>query len=320
MEIFREAKSKKRTYDALVPLSGGKDSTYVLYLAKKVYGLNVLTYTYDNGFLTDVALKNIKSSTKKLGVDHVFFKPDWSVLQKLYRATLLNAGDMCSVCSLGLVCSRVKMAADWHIPLILLGSSITETGSAIHEPIGRIETFKKVIGNVGTVTKDELNCFLIYPSLNPFSSGQCEKVSGGKVIDLLSYIEKQEEKKIVDILYKELGWEYKGDSTYAKHFDCLAEPFTNYLREHRYGYSRRVCHYSNLIRLGELAREEALRMLNEENPSKEPETTESVLRKIGLPREDLPHILKIKPFRYKDNSTAILSLSIRRIIKCLGLD
>ena len=75
------AKRKNRIYDALVPLSGGKDSTYILYLAKKVYGLNVLAYTFDNGFLTDFALKNIKSALEILNVDHIFWKPNWDILK-----------------------------------------------------------------------------------------------------------------------------------------------------------------------------------------------------------------------------------------------
>jgi NH3-dependent NAD+ synthetase len=58
LKIFKKAKNKSRIYDALVPISGGKDSTYVLYLAVRKYKLNVLTYTFDNGFLSDVARNN----------------------------------------------------------------------------------------------------------------------------------------------------------------------------------------------------------------------------------------------------------------------
>ena len=43
LKILQSARKKRRIYDALVPLSGGKDSTYVLYLAVKKYNLRVLT-------------------------------------------------------------------------------------------------------------------------------------------------------------------------------------------------------------------------------------------------------------------------------------
>jgi hypothetical protein len=58
LRIFKKAGRKHRPYDALVPLSGGKDSTYVLYLAVKKYKLRVLVYTLDNGFMSELALKN----------------------------------------------------------------------------------------------------------------------------------------------------------------------------------------------------------------------------------------------------------------------
>lgn len=48
IEILEKAKKLKRPYDCLVPLSGGKDSTYALYLATKVYGLKTLAVTLDN--------------------------------------------------------------------------------------------------------------------------------------------------------------------------------------------------------------------------------------------------------------------------------
>jgi hypothetical protein len=52
INLFNKVKKMGRIYDAVVPLSGGKDSTYVLYLATQVYKLNVLAYTFHNGFLT----------------------------------------------------------------------------------------------------------------------------------------------------------------------------------------------------------------------------------------------------------------------------
>ena len=66
-------KKKNKLYDVLVPLSGGKDSAYVLYQCRKNYNLRCLAITYDNGFLTDDARKNISTACKILGVDHFYF-------------------------------------------------------------------------------------------------------------------------------------------------------------------------------------------------------------------------------------------------------
>jgi tRNA(Ile)-lysidine synthase TilS/MesJ len=86
MRIIETSKAKKQgEYDALVPLSGGKDSTYILYLAVKVYKLKVLTMTYDNGFVSQPAVDNMERAVKKMGVKHVVCKPDFDVLSKIYR-------------------------------------------------------------------------------------------------------------------------------------------------------------------------------------------------------------------------------------------
>lgn len=58
-KIFEWAKGKKKKYDALLPISGGKDSSYELHLCTKSFGLNVLTFTNSNGLLAYFAKENI---------------------------------------------------------------------------------------------------------------------------------------------------------------------------------------------------------------------------------------------------------------------
>ena len=57
----------KYNYDAIVGLSGGKDSSYVLYQMVKKYHLKILAVTYNNGFLTDFARKSIKKNGRGTG-------------------------------------------------------------------------------------------------------------------------------------------------------------------------------------------------------------------------------------------------------------
>jgi 3'-phosphoadenosine 5'-phosphosulfate sulfotransferase (PAPS reductase)/FAD synthetase len=57
----------KYEYDAIVGLSGGKDSTYVLCQMVDKYKLKVAAVTYDNGFLTDFARESIENTINKLG-------------------------------------------------------------------------------------------------------------------------------------------------------------------------------------------------------------------------------------------------------------
>jgi len=294
------AKEKKRTYDAIVPLSGGKDSTYVLYLARNVYGLNVLAYTFDNGFLTAMALRNIKSAVESLDIPHISHRPSRRILKKLYRSVLLRTGELCSVCGIGIAHGYLKVSEDWRIPLILEGSSASEEDSYTPERIYDVKRFKAVLRDVGDVTEREVSEFLVYDDLSPLHQAAYAKLGRfGKVTQPLLHMPKKKSEDIRQILREEVAWEDERDGVRArKHFDCWAEPFTNYVREHRLGYSRRVCQYSAMIRLGEMTREEALRKLEEESPEKEPDATSRILEELELSREQLGQITKIPLFKF----------------------
>lgn len=300
IQLFEKAKRKHRTYDALVPLSGGKDSTYVLYLAKRVYGLNVLAFTFDNGFFNELALDNIRTTVGMLNVDHVFFRPNWETLKKLYRSVLLRTGELCTVCGIGIVNGYLKVSEDWHIPLILVGASVTEEKSYSPENIYDNNRFKAVTKNSNGITDKEINDFLIYRDLNPVRR-QLYSMTGrfGKVVSPLYYLPKKKEGEIAELLKRELAWEDNSGSREDKHFDCLAESFTNHIREHRCGYSRKAGQYSNMIRLGELTREDALAKLSKDNPGAQPENTGQILEKLDISADEFEDILKLPLFQYE---------------------
>jgi len=86
----------KGEYDVLVPISGGKDSMYVLYAARRLFNLNVLAYNFDNGFQSPAATQNIQRAVTKLGTDFMVFKPREDLLHQLYRIFLTRAGEFCS--------------------------------------------------------------------------------------------------------------------------------------------------------------------------------------------------------------------------------
>jgi hypothetical protein len=292
---LQEAKKRSRGYDVLVPLSGGKDSTYVLYLAARVYGLSVLAYTFDNGFLSDTALANIESALRTTGVDHLFFKPDWDTMRRLYRSTLLRSGELCSACGIGMEHGMLKVSADWDIPLILRGGSAIERGSHSPENIYDINRFKAIVANAGEVSEQELNRFLIYPDLSPERRFEWTWVLRrfGQLMNPLEFGDGQAEAEISELLSGEMGWQDRG-----KHSDCWAEPFSNLVRELRHGYSRRACQLSNLIRAGEMTRETALALLSEQR-QKEVVSRDRVLDRLGLSASDLDVIAAAPLYQYE---------------------
>lgn len=311
LRYFYKAKRKKCKYDALVPLSGGRDSAYILYLATKIYKLNVMAFTYNNGFLAQAALRNINITVKNAEVDHILFNPSWDLLKKIYKISVIKSGELCSPCGIGIANGCLKIAADWNIPLILFGNSPVERGSYTPEMIYDIPRFKKILYNSEELTKNEIERFLIHLNYNPIYSIILNKLgfySSRDIINPLDYIDRKSEAEIGQIINKELGWEDVGGNEYTKHFDCIAEPFSNFLREKRYGYSRRMCHLSNLIRMGQIDRHFAEEILKTEKEQYEPQSCLSVLDKLGLSKEDLEKAIAAKTFQYSSFSTKLVYL------------
>src|SRR5512138_327465 len=75
-ERFLEKIHSKRgeEYDCVLGISGGKDSSYVAYLAVKKFGLRALAVSYDFPFMVDLARQNIKALCGHLGLELLIVK------------------------------------------------------------------------------------------------------------------------------------------------------------------------------------------------------------------------------------------------------
>jgi hypothetical protein len=118
-------------YDALVMLSGGKDSAFLLHeLHSRSPGLRLLALTIDNSFMSPVALENARRSAGKLDVDHVILRPAPALYRKSFRlaCTLQEAGKGCFEtvdridADLGFSIAKIHAAAN-RIPLVVSGLS-----------------------------------------------------------------------------------------------------------------------------------------------------------------------------------------------------
>ena len=117
----------------LVPLSGGKDSTYVLYHAVKKLGLDAVALCYDAGFQTDVARENIQRTYQALNVELITVHADRSLRMELLKQGLLVSqafGSFVKVCgNCESVLRTVVTAAsrERNIPVVLWGASRFES-------------------------------------------------------------------------------------------------------------------------------------------------------------------------------------------------
>jgi hypothetical protein len=115
-------------YDALVCLSGGKDSLDLLYRVQVDYGLNVLAFTVDAN-LPDVAWRSIRRTVDRLGVDHLIYRPSVAFYRKLFAYLLRNQEERGAVYTVSYVYAplfegdALRVATERGIPLVLAGYS-----------------------------------------------------------------------------------------------------------------------------------------------------------------------------------------------------
>jgi len=134
VELMNSA-DRKSEYDCVVPLSGGKDSTYILYFAVKELKLNCIAVSYDSGFQTDIARENVRKTCAILDVPLVVRRSPGDVQSKLTRECLLLARRMgffvgfsvCGNCEVILRTISFNVAKTYGVPFILWGSSPQES-------------------------------------------------------------------------------------------------------------------------------------------------------------------------------------------------
>ena len=122
VKILEKARSLKRPYDCLVPLSGGKDNTYALYLASRVYKLKTLAVSLDNSYLTNPAKENIQNALKHCDADHIYYTINRRNADELFRVFVEKTGDFCNACMRGINYAIEFSVKAYHIPLIIKGS------------------------------------------------------------------------------------------------------------------------------------------------------------------------------------------------------
>lgn len=288
--IFDFAMSKKRRYDCLIPYSGGRDSSYVVYLCKKKYGLNPLLVTFNNLFMSDYALKNIFSTVEQLGVDHVFasYKPD--LLKRFYASMVRGGGEFCSVCTAGINYVTITYQQFFRIPLVISGTSTRVDEQSPFEVTSTHPLYVKRVLDREGFTEPEIDAFLIK---RPYEAGLIEKVKMKLLdtdhlrINLPDYVV-WNNFEIQRVLEEELSW--KTPDRQKDHIDCKFAPVKYYLKNKQiphYIFTQEK--YSQLIRDGQMTREGALRSLETllAHEIDEPVELEDFMRFLNLDRKDI---------------------------------
>jgi N-acetyl sugar amidotransferase len=121
LELLPRYRKNGTHWDCIVPVSGGKDSTYQVVRVLQL-GLNPLCVTATTCDLSEIGRFNIEN-LKRLGVDHIAFSPNPRVRAKLNRIGLTEVGDISWPEHVGIFTIPIRAAVQFNIPLIIWGEN-----------------------------------------------------------------------------------------------------------------------------------------------------------------------------------------------------
>lgn len=295
-ELIKKIRGKGigKKYDCIMGVSGGTDSTYALYLAKKL-GLRPLAVHFDNGWDTEIATKNIKNAVSILNIDLFTYTADWEEFRNLQIAFLKASVPGIEIpTDVAIHGVLYKAAIKNNIKYILGGQSFMTEGTVPREWSYMDGTYVKSVNK--QYGKIQLQT---YPNATINQIAYNTFVRGIKQIPFLNYIQ-YSKREAQQVLQRELGWTYYG----GHHHENIYTKFSSawYLRE-KFNIDKRKISLSGPVRMGHMSREEAIEELGKE-PTIEHDLVEYCIKKLKISQQQFDDIMALPPKTFHDYHTS----------------
>lgn len=295
-DLLEHYKSLGNDYDCIVPISGGKDSTFQLHVITQVYGMKPLAVTFSHNWYTETGKYNLTNALEKFDVDHIQFTPNRKLINKLARRSLATIGDSCWHCHSGVGAFPLQIAVKYKIPLLIWGESVAEiSGRDSYEK--RVLKFDRdYFTRVSAKLTAEQMASDDIPlrDLAGFKLPSVEELEevGVTGIHLGDYIfwddERQMEfvRDVYDWKEDEVEGTYKG----YKSVECRMAGVHDYTKFLKRGFGRATDHVSADVRAGLLTRQEAFE-LAKQHDSERPDALDYYLEITGYSEKEFNDIL-----------------------------
>jgi len=286
IRVIRES-GKGRPYDCVLGVSGGLDSTYLALLARE-QGLRPLLVHFDNGWNSELAVKNIEHIVNILGYNLHTYVMDWEEFRDLQRSYFKASVVDVEVPTDQLIFAALsKIAFKYKIKFILAGNnvateSINPAGWVYKNKLDLVN-LKSIHRAYGTKPLKKL------PRLGLYERYFYEAIMGIQVVNVLDLID-YKKSSVKEIVKEKLNWKDYG----GKHYESVFTRFyQGYYLPVKYGIDKRKAHLSNLILSGQLTREAAFLELNEPTylPSDQLADRDYVIKKLGFTLDEWEQIM-----------------------------
>ncbi len=315
-KIKHEGKCKQ--YDCMVGVSGGVDSSYVIYLGYQ-YGLRMLAVHIDDGLDNDIAVTNIKNLCDKANTDIIMVKPDLVQYKDLTRSLFLaRVPNLAMVQDNLFVATLNDTAKEHNIKYNLSGINFSHE-CILERSVNEINGFDKKhimtihkqfgrgsIGNLRLIKFYEAYIYNRY-------------FNKTKKILPLNFIDYNLDKAVAE-LAEFCDYHYCG----GKHYESILTRFLQcYYLPVKYQYDKRRSHYSSLIVSGQMTRHEAVEMLSKDlyiDEELREYDFDYLANFIGMTRNEFNQLMNMPAKHHQDyphsaiNDYAALARKFRRFL------
>jgi N-acetyl sugar amidotransferase len=283
-----------KAYDVVVGVSGGCDSSYILHLAKKKYGLRVLAAHFDNTYNSRIAVENIDLVLEKLDIDLYTHVVDNLEYQQIYKSFFkASVPEIDTPTDISLATVHYLAAAKYGIKHIWEGHSFRTEGISppgwFYMDAKYVQTIHKKFGNgkIKTLPVLWLTKWLKWMLVN--------RIKKFRPLYYLDY-DKEATKAFLE---KEYGWKWYG----GHHMENRSAYFVNnYYLPTKFSIDLRYSEFSALVRSHQLERSVALEKIKEPKPFEEDILIE-IKKRVGFTDEEWNEIMQAKPLHYSHYKT-----------------
>lgn len=286
---------KGRPYDVVIGVSGGVDSTYVALLAKEL-GLRPLAVHCDNGWNSELAVKNIENIVNRLDIDLFTYVIDWEEFRDIQMAFIkASVVDIELVSDHAIFATLYRQAAKHRVRHILSGTNVVTECTLPSHWIWHKTDHVNIQDIHSTFGSKRLKTY-------PFMDWKVKKlyqmfgrITQTSILNYVPYNKALVKQRIID----ELGWRDYG----GKHYESIFTRFyQGYILPTKFGIDKRKAHLSDLIFSGQMTKSEALSEL--QRPVYDPEQLkvdrEFVLKKLGLSETEFEALMRLPPRRHDE--------------------
>lgn len=308
-----------KDFDCIIGMSGGIDSSYLVYVAKEKLGLRPLVFHVDAGWNSQIAVNNIERIVDKLGLDLYTHVINWEEMKDLQLAYFKSGvPHIDTPQDHAFFATMYNFASKYDVKYILTGANYST--ECIRNPVewmyyqSDVIQLKDIHKKFGTRPLKEypLTSILWHKLYLPY-------IKGVKVLRPLNYVP-YIKKESMKLLEDQFGWQPYPQ----KHFESRFTKFyESYWLPEKFGFDVRKVQYASLIVTGQMTRAEALEKLKEPTYDKEiiKEDFEFIANKLGITIDELKGYFDAPNKTYKDYASQENIYKVgARMLKWLGIE